>query len=210
MGSAERFCFLSNTRFFSRVFLPLSSSFLLLPSLSRGDDSIDQYLNKPVTVTCRGASDFDFVFEFGELISEWCKKQNEILGDQGCGLGSEMCLEEFIQADRPGNKLHFGVGASYVHDVLQTNSNNVVVGSPFWSPHQISFYDVGRHSHSGDSTFDRLQIMLSVGVEFPLGSRRSLRKTCMNPYSSDYVSMMAQKAFGSNPAIQSYLNSCSF
>lgn len=210
MGSSERFCFLSKFRFVSGVFFSPILSILFLPFISRGDDSIPQYLNKPVTVSCHGVSDLDFAFEFGRLISEWCKKQNEILGEQGCGLGSEMCLEEFIQADRPGNNLYFGVGASYVHDVLKTNGNNLSVGAPFWSHYKSDFYDDGRHSHSVNSTFDRLQIIMSVGVEFPLGSRRTLRKTCVNPYSSDYVSMMAHQAFDSNQAIQSYLNSCSF
>ena len=144
------------------------------------------------------------------MISDWCRKQNEILGEQGCGIGSEMCLEEFIRADRLGNRLYFGIGASYVHATGHVSGKDVVVGDPVWLPQRGFLSSGGTFSINSDSSFDRLQLMLSVGVEFPLGSRRTLRKTCVNPYSSDYVSMVTQQILNSNKAIQDFLNACSF
>ncbi|MEY4064830.1 MAG: hypothetical protein RIR26_1038 [Pseudomonadota bacterium] len=210
MGSVER-CFLSSKTSRVRVFCFLALPYcLFLSGLSQGDDSSPNFINTPVNVSCRGISDFDFVFQFGEMISEWCRKQNEILGEQGCGVGSEMCLEEMIRADRPAKALSFGVGASYVHANRHTTGKDVVAGEPYWLPTRTYFPDDGSYSFSNNSTFDRLQLVFSVGVEIPLGSRRILRKTCVNPYSSDYVSLMTKQVLDSNKTLQSFLNSCSF
>lgn len=103
-------------KFDRRYFVALTlGQIVLLGSPGRAfasDEQLD-YLQKDYSLSCHGLETFDFILEAGQLVGEWCREQNARLGDRGCGQESDMCLEEFIRADRPGYSLSIALGAAY-------------------------------------------------------------------------------------------------
>lgn len=166
------------------------------------------HLVKDFSLSCRGIDTFDFVLEAGNAIAEWCRKQNELLAENGCGSQSEMCLEEFIRADRPGKVLSFGIGASYSSSDFHLDQTDVVVGDSRWDVPPHFYIPEGEYSSQFDLNYERLQILFSVGLEFPLGARKVVRKTCVNPLTSPYLEMLTTQLVKSDPFIQDFKHRC--
>lgn len=186
---------------------------VLLGSVGRAFASNEQfdYLQKDFSLTCHGLNTFDFILEAGQLVGEWCREQNARLGDRGCGDTSDLCLDEFVRADRPGYSLSIALGAASTKADVIFFGSDVVFGSSRW----VRSSDTNRmsqptsdYSWSTDLSQKRLQILFGLGVEFPLGARTVIRKTCVNPMASPYVKMLTSKTLQSNLVIQKFTQNC--
>jgi hypothetical protein len=174
-------------------------------------DEQPDYLQKDYSLSCHGLETFDFILEAGQLVGEWCREQNARLGDRGCGQESDMCLEEFIRADRPGYSLSISLGAAYTKADASLSGRDIVFGDSRWArssdTNQTSL-PTSDYSWSTDLSQKRLQILFGLGVEFPLGARTVIRKTCVNPLASPYVEMLTSNTLQSNSFIQKFRQNC--
>lgn len=172
-----------------------------------------EFLEKGFSLSCYGIESFDFILEAGQLVGEWCRAQNAQLGERGCGEESDMCLEEFIRADRPGYSLSIAVGAAYMNEDISHSGSDIVYGNSRW----VRSTDRNRlaqpsadYTWSSDLSEKRLQVLFSLGVEFPLGKRTVVRKTCVNPLASTYVELLTNNTLQSNSVIQKFAHNCNF
>lgn len=109
-------------------------NFVSLGNISRSfaSDEHVEFLEKGYSLSCYGIESFDFILEAGQLVGEWCRAQNAQLGERGCGEESDMCLEEFIRADRPGYSLSIAVGAAYMNEDISHSGTDIVYGNSRW------------------------------------------------------------------------------
>lgn len=201
-------------KFDRRYFVALTlGQIVLLGSPGRAfasDEQLD-YLQKDYSLSCHGLETFDFILEAGQLVGEWCREQNARLGDRGCGQESDMCLEEFIRADRPGYSLSIAVGAAYSKADATFSGSDIIFGNSRWArssdANQMS-EPTRDYSWSTDLSQKRLQILFGLGVDFPLGARTVIRKTCVNPLASPYVEMLTSNSLQGNSVIQKFTQNC--
>lgn len=198
-----------------RILIAFSiSQFFTLTSNAWAGEKVEDphnYLEQEVNLSCTGLENFDFIFEAGRLVGEWCRAQNEKLGENGCGIDSEMCLEQFVRADRPGYSLSVSIGAAYTKGSAAISGTDVVFGDSRW----VSSSDAGRiddspsvSSWATNLNYNRLQILFGIGVEFPLSPQTIVRKTCVNPLASDYLEMLINSVLHNTPAIQKFSKNC--
>jgi len=199
-----------------KCFLALSicHGLLIFPAghASASSEQAD-YLQKDFNLSCHGLETFDFIFEAGQLVGEWCREQNARLGERGCGEDSDMCVEEFIRADRPGASLSLSIGAAYMRGDASVSGSDVILGDSRWihsSDKRQDSEPKAVSSWSTDFTQNRIQVLFGIGFEIPLGARTVVRKTCVNPLASTHLEMLTNSVIKNNFVIQRFAQNCYF
>jgi hypothetical protein len=184
----------------------LPSTGSLPPDISRDiDQMVANYLSLQTTLDCRSSQDFDLLLQAAKLVGDWCRAQNKVLKEQGCGAESDFCVDAFFSADMPQQNLIIGVSASGLRTTY--NSSDIILyplvtDGYFWSRSRPNMPILPLTSSSYEST--QMSITLSVGVEFISSKKNIKRHTCLNPLFSPLVEQIARAGVQNNQIIHDF------
>lgn len=170
------------------------------------DPSVQRYLSRKTGLTCDGLEEFDFLLESASVIGEWCRVQNNQLGEKGCGYDTTLCVKELFESDLPGGKLNVGVSVGATFGSTDSSGTSVTQSDYVWNGNRGS--DTSTSNWGGSGSFNYVEVRLEVGVEIPLGSRRLRRVTCINPLDHEYVRMLATNTILQNQNMKAFSAAC--
>lgn len=170
------------------------------------DSAIRRYVSRTTTLSCNGLEVFDFLLESATVIGEWCREQNNALGDKGCGVGTSLCVQELMESDLPGGSLTVGLSATTGFGNSSTSGTGFTQSEFVWNGSSSTGSFPTDWNSSGN--FNYVELQLSVGVDIPLGSRKLRRVTCVNPLDHDYVRMLAENVVLNNEHLKTISTAC--
>lgn len=164
-------------------------------------------VKKRAALACDQLPEAQIVFEAAESIGIFCREQNALLGERGCGVGSTFCPEELLLEDRPGPTLTVGLSVSsgvWKSDyAYEDRWDTTIVSARGNSRVRRGTY---RSSWSDEENY--LDFGILIGIEIPLGPKELRKTRCVNPLFQGYVRKVVQEAMPSDEVLKARFAEC--